>query len=278
MSLMYFVAASKSLFDILLECGCKNILISYFYMPKVGKIENVVDKVDHLFVDSGAHSAKSLGVTIDMDEYYDYLIDNEGMFTTAAHFDVVNQLEPTVNNLKHAIDRGMNWILPVLQQNWLTCMRRFNQVADFEYYGLGGNYMMTSKLAYSLYDAVRRLPKKKYHGFAKVNFPFLKQNLLYSADSSSWVAGARYALITVMEKDGSTAPLNLSKDSANRLTLTRLYELHKEDCIACGIDLELLKQGNNDQLSKIQIATYYRPMLRKMGLFEQNFHKVGITQ
>lgn len=272
MALMYFVAASKDLFETLVECGCKNILISYFYMPKVGDIDWIYDQVENLFIDSGAHSAYTLGKEINIDDYYDYLIENKGAFTTAAHFDVVDDLEPTVNNLAHAMSRGMDWIMPVLQKNWAVCLNKFNKLGEFDYFGLGGRYM-TKVVGYDLFGAVSKLPRnKKYHGFAKVNLDMLKHKYMYSVDSSSWVVGARYGIAGALEKDNDHVGLAFNRIDNQRLELIRLYYLHKDDCDACNINLELLKQGNNDQLSKAYIALYYRPKLRKLGLFDENFY------
>lgn len=272
MSTMYFVADSRELFNLLMECHCKNILISYFYMKKVGNISWVWDQVDKLFVDSGAHTAYMLGKEIHMDDYYDYLVDNKGSYTIAAHFDVVDNLKDTVINLQHAMNRGIDWLMPVLQTHWGICLSKFNSIYNFDYFGLGGSYMFRKKLGYSLVDAVKRLPrKKKYHGFAKVNFDLLKKGYLYSADSSSWVAGARFGSAGALERDFGQTGIDFKRKDNQRMQITRLFQLHKDDCDACGLTLPAILSGDNDALSKAYIALYYRPKMKKMGLFKDNF-------
>lgn len=262
---MYFVVSSKENFLTLLELGVRNILVSYFYMPKVGGMDTIAGNVDRLFVDSGAHSALSLGINIDMNEYYDFLSDNQDHIEVAAHFDVVDDMQSSLRNLQVAVDRGMNWVLPVLQGNWSVCKVLYDKVGDWDYYGLGGAYMTFRGLGLTLQDAVNKLPaNKKYHGFAKVNFELMRCGKLYSMDSSSWVVGRRFATLESYTRGKTLTTVGLAKKvKGNKLVLRNIYDLYKDDLERANVTMsDLCSEKGNIAMLKFALVTRYKPQIK----------------
>ena len=71
---MYFTSVSDSKhLDFLLENNCCNILISFLEKTKIKKLIDLHNPDINIFIDSGAFSAFTRGIHIDIDEYIEFI-------------------------------------------------------------------------------------------------------------------------------------------------------------------------------------------------------------
>lgn len=160
------------------------------------------DKVD-LFLDSGAFSAWSQGVEIDIQEYIQFIKDHQDIIDVYANLDVIGEAEGTYQNQKIMENAGLN-PMPVFHQGEPEkYLRRY--LRNNSYIGLGG---MVGTSAISLSPWLDRLfseyltdsqgfPKVKVHGFGLTSLKLMLRYPWYSVDSTSWVTTSRMGSIYI---------------------------------------------------------------------------------
>lgn len=163
-------------------------------------------KVD-LFLDSGAFSAWSKDVEIDIDAYIQFVKDNEEYIDTYVNLDIIGDPIGTYKNQKYMESRGLN-PLPVFHTNfeehkWL---KKYLE-EDYDYIGLGGmagGTVTKEKLVVKLDFLWSRYltdkngyPKVKVHGFGLTSLSLMLRYPWYSVDSTSWVMTSRFGSVYV---------------------------------------------------------------------------------
>jgi hypothetical protein len=161
----------------------------------------------NLFLDSGAYSAWSKGVTIDIDEYISFIKKNIKYITVYANLDVIGDPEATYRNQKYMESKGLR-PLPVFHStlepySWLK--KYIDE--EYEYIGLGGmaGGSISKKDIVPILDEVFEkyicdkdgMPKVKVHGFGMTSLELLLKYPWYSVDSTSWVMTGRFGSVMV---------------------------------------------------------------------------------
>ena len=88
---LYFAGAA-TVDDLLQDLGCKRLFSQFNDKSSIKKWIEDWDKTGRrhtLFVDSGAYTARTKGVEIDLDKYIEYLNENKGRFEVIAPLDVI---------------------------------------------------------------------------------------------------------------------------------------------------------------------------------------------
>ena len=160
-----------------------------------------------LMLDSGAYTAWTKGVEIDVDRYADFVLENQKYITVAVNLDTLPGKKGKIpsdadaeeaarlsfDNLIHLRDRGVN-VIPVFHQGerfyWLDKMLG----EGFDYIGLSPNQNRTHV---QRYEWVRNCFSKlcgnspyttvKTHGFGFTSFKSIRDFPWYSLDSTSWI-------------------------------------------------------------------------------------------
>lgn len=174
------------------------ILASYHYFKK--KAQVIVDSLAQnfdVFIDSGAFSAESKKVSINIDEYCKFLIDTKAI--TYAGLDVIRDWKKTKANTEYMVkEYGLN---PIPTFHLGSPISALEEMMDYPYIALGG--LVWSQGAKSHLNEVwhyilNNNPKLKVHGFGTTNIDLMKEYPWYSVDSSSykWCKrfGAQYIL------------------------------------------------------------------------------------
>jgi len=271
----YFVSTNPLESRMIKECGVKNVLVSFAYMDRFNyNLSQTRQDFDKLFMDSGAFTIRESGKDISIHDYLAEVKKQKGIPDVVAQFDVIGDLQKTIANYKLALDIGIDWMLPIAQQDWNRGIYEFEKLLGdkLDYIGLGRHLDFYSKGVDIQRMARFTIPKKyKYHGFAKAYTQLIESNSLYSADSSSWSFGARARSSPYMTATGKGGLLfgRIGKD--NRMDIYRVCEQNKDDCEACGLKVQELLDGKDVALYKSAIALYYRPWFRKIGIFNKNF-------
>ena len=194
---LYFAAPSnRPDNEAIIPVGHKYMLFSYHYYSKWGDIiKEHEEKNDcHSFVDSGAFSAYTKGVEIDIDEYAKWLIKQEPkMYAT---LDAIGDPIKTLENTKY-LEREYNLNpLPVFHMR--TEEKYLYDLLDYDYICLGG--MVKSQNLDNWLELVwniimKEKPSLKVHGFGLTG-KIVQRYPFHSIDSSSWANGVRFANVT----------------------------------------------------------------------------------
>jgi hypothetical protein len=161
------------------------------------------NKVD-LFLDSGAFSADSKGVSIDIQEYIAFIKEHEDILEVYANLDVIGDPKATWKNQKIMERAGLK-PLPTFHygsdEEWLV--RYLN--AGYSYIALGGMVPISTPALKPWLDRIfskyicdeKGIPKVKVHGFGLTSLRLMMDYSWYSVDSTSWVMTGRMGSIYV---------------------------------------------------------------------------------
>lgn len=168
-------------------------LDSYHYVYGDKKVADIRRSGKKIFLDSGAFSAFTMGVDVDLPKYCRYIQENEDIIHVASVLDGIGDPQKTYENQLAMEALGTN-PLPCFHYGedprWLEYY-----VANYEYITIGGMVPISTKqLGFwldeiwgkYLTDGAGR-PKCKVHGFGLTTIPLMKRYPWYSVDSSSWV-------------------------------------------------------------------------------------------
>ena len=233
-----------------------NELESYHYIKGQRFVDTIREQGAKVFLDSGAFSAHSLGVSIDIDAYCDYVIRNrdilrvEGGAIMASVLDGIGDALKTYQNQLYMESKGAK---PLPCFHFGEDPRYLEwYVANYSYITIGGlvgkaqrdqevwldriwnNYMV---------DGSGRA-KLKVHAFGMTAPSLMKRYPWYSVDSSSWIQAASFGSIFTSEH----GPIAVSKDSPSKheagrhlTTLTDVERASVEAMLARkGFNLERL--------------------------------------
>lgn len=201
-----------------------HILESYHYVGKQNFVDHMRANSAKVFIDSGAFSAFTLGVSIDLPTYCDYIKRNrdiirceDGVYMASVLDGIGDPLETWRNQL---------W-MEELGAKPLPCFHanedeRYLEwyVKNYPYITLGGMVGASTKQLMNWLDRIwdRYLvdgsgrPRLKVHGFGITAIPLMERYPWYSCDSSSWIQSAAFGTI-VSPKHG---PLSVSEKSPSR--------------------------------------------------------------
>lgn len=205
-----------------LDWGATKFLYSQY--GHRGSIKRIVtaSRLQHcpikMFVDSGAWTAFTKGIQIDIDEYITYLNRNSSTFSIMASLDVLPGgskeaslcAEKSWDNYlymrQHIIEK--NKLIPVYHQeepisNLIRMLSYEDKFGNIEYIGFGA---LASTLDYSVRDSFlakcfevvdKYRPNIKVHAFGMTDLRLLEEYPFASADSSTYaLAGAMGEILT----------------------------------------------------------------------------------
>ena len=188
-------------------------LESYHYVKVDRKVNELHALKRPIFLDSGAFSAHTLGVSLDIDEYCDYIKRNRDFIRVedgalmASVLDGIGDAQLTYDNQKYMESQGVK-PLPCFHSNEDERYLDY-YVANYEYITLGGMVGGGTAQLMKWLDRIwdRHIldgagrPKTKVHGFGITSIPLMERYPWYSCDSSSWVQTASFGGIQM--PDGS---------------------------------------------------------------------------
>jgi hypothetical protein len=184
-----------------------HILESYHYVGKQRYVDQMRADGAQVFLDSGAFSAYTLGVSISVEEYCNYIIRNRDIIRhedgvmMASVLDGIGDPLQTYRNQKEMELRGCK-PLPCFHAN--EDFRYLDYyVNNYEYITLGGMVGASPRVLMRWLDQVFEKyicsgsgrPKCKVHGFGITSIPLMERYPWWSCDSSSWVQSTAFGVI-----------------------------------------------------------------------------------
>lgn len=201
-----------------------NLLESYHYVNKQSYVDAIRASGDKVFIDSGAFSAHTLGVQIDLPTYCRYLLENDDIVLRdegvliASVLDGIGDAQKTYENQLEMERHGVR-PLPCFHvgedERYLEWY-----MANYEYITLGGMVAASKKQVEIwlermwdkyLTDGSGR-PRIKVHGFGLTSVPMMESFPWYSCDSSSWIQAASFGSVITPDH----GPIKVSDKSPSR--------------------------------------------------------------
>lgn len=184
-----------------------HILESYHYVGKQKAVDAMRENKAQVFIDSGAFSAYTLGVDIDIVEYCDYIKRNRDIIRVEDGVVMASVLDGIGDPLKTYRNQ---LTMEALGAKPLPCFHagedeRYLEwyVQNYEYITLGGMVGASSKALCKWLDRMwdRYLvdgsgrPRLKVHAFGVTAIPIMERYPWYSVDSSSWIQAAAFGKV-----------------------------------------------------------------------------------
>jgi len=187
-----------------LRSSVRNLLESYHYIDKPAAVAKIRKMGEKVFLDSGAFSAHSLGVDINIDAYCSYIQNNKDIIRVddvtgallASVLDGIGSAKLTLENQKEMEAQGVK-PLPCFHfgepEEYLK-----HYMDNYEYITLGGLVPISTKESIRWLDRIwgRYLadehgrPRLRVHAFGVTSQDIMKRYPWASVDSSSWVQAA----------------------------------------------------------------------------------------
>lgn len=204
----------------LLRAEVEHKLESYHYIKKGRMVENIRRDGIRVFLDSGAFSAFSLGVKVDIGAYADYVKANQDIILMASVLDAIGDPVGTFHNQKELERRGVA-VLPCFHYGEPFDLCEY-YVNNYEYITIGGMVPIANNILEFWLDELwdRILTDKdgysrvKVHGFGMTTLRLMIKYPWYSVDSSTWVQRAANGMITIPEF--GNLPIDISARSPRR--------------------------------------------------------------
>lgn len=189
------------------------------------KVSNKVE----LFIDSGAYSALTQGVKIDIQEYIKFIQENEDVISIYSNLDVIGDAEATWVNQLIMEKAGLNPIPCFHFGENIKWLKLY--LEKYDYIALGGMVGASNKALMDWLDPLwanhicneEGLPKIKIHGFGLTSLPLMVRYPWYSIDSTSWVVTGRMGGIFIPRwannqwiYDGASWKISVSNRSPDR--------------------------------------------------------------
>lgn len=151
-----------------------------------------------IFLDSGAFSAFTQGVDIDIQEYIEFIKDHQKHLTVYANLDVIGSAKGTWKNQVIMEKAGLSPLPCFHYGDDIKWLKRYLS-KGYDYIALGGMVPISTKdlrpWLDDLFDNYLTdddgMPIIKVHGFGLTSHGLLKRYPWYSVDSTSWVVTGR---------------------------------------------------------------------------------------
>lgn len=201
----------------------ENFLESYHYIGKGRYAERIRENGTKVFLDSGAFSAFSLGVEVDLPAYCRWIQQNLDIIRVEDGDLMASVLDGIGDPLKTYQNQ---WAMEQLGVRPLPCFHygedeRYleHYIANYSYITIGGMVPISTPQLFHWLDRIwnKHLTdgsgraRIKVHGFGLTSVPLMQEYPWYSVDSSSWVQIGAHGNIIL---DGKT--LAFSSQSPSR--------------------------------------------------------------
>lgn len=204
--------------------GLPNILESWHYVGKQKYVDDMRREQAQIFLDSGAFSAWTLGVTLSVFDYCEYIKRNRDILRVedgALMASVLDGIGDPLQTYRNQLEMEARGVRP------LPCFHKGEDekylewyVQNYEYITLGG---MVGSSANQLSIWLDRIwskyltdgsgrPRVKVHGFGLTSVPLMESYPWYSCDSSSWIQAAAFGSVVTPEH----GPIKVSGTSPSR--------------------------------------------------------------
>jgi len=157
-----------------------------------------------LFLDSGAYSAWSKNIEINLQEYIEFIKKHKKYIDIYASLDVIGDPEKTYENHLEMERQGLKPLICFHKNEDYKWLKLY--LEKYEYIALGGiaggdNFRVVQKHLDKCWDIICNtkdgIPKHRIHGFGLTSLKLMLRYPWYSVDSTSWVMTSRFGSVYV---------------------------------------------------------------------------------
>jgi hypothetical protein len=196
----------------------ENCLESYHYINRPSFVDRIARDGVRVFLDSGAFSSYTKGVSVNVSEYCAYIHRNAEIIEEASVLDAIGDFRGTFANQQEMERQGtrplpcFHYGEPEEVLDWY--------VARYPYITIGGMVPISTPQLKLWLDRLWEehlthpdgTPKLRVHGFGLTSLPLMMRYPWYSVDSSTWVQWAANGMILVP----GIGQINVSEYSSSR--------------------------------------------------------------
>lgn len=183
------------------------------------------------FLDSGAFSAYTKGVEIDIKEYCNFIKEHQDIITHYAVLDVIGSAEGTLKNQRFMEEQGLHPI-PCYHYGEDTKYLEY-YVENYDYVAIGGMVPVSTKDLLPWLDSIfakhicddNGYPRCKIHGFGLTTISLMVRYPWYSVDSTTWALASAFGEIFIPSKKNN-------KYDYTKFTRIGVSEKHKKGKIS----------------------------------------------
>lgn len=171
--------------------GCRHLMLSYYFdKDNITQLMRYRKLGLHIFMDSGAYSAWTKNVQIDIDKYIEFIKNNHiGKYIV---LDVVGDPVQTYKNLKYMESKGLQ---PIPVFHFGSDFKYLQQLVDENYYYicLGGTAYTNTLNKINFFDqCFKNFPNTYFHGLGMSQIRLMSMYPWFSLDSTTWLNGRKY--------------------------------------------------------------------------------------
>ncbi len=209
------------------ELGITNKLYSYHNEQNLSKEWGT----DGLMLDSGAFTAWTKGISINMEELISFIEKIRPEF--AIQLDVIGDEEATWKNYKKMMKK-VN-VLPVI--HYMASEKHIKRVFEHDYVCLGGlvPYAKKKKELKAWLDYIysfKKAHEKRIHCLGITTQNILQKYPFYSADSTAWISATRHRTVASFEQGKLIYYESMNKKTAvPKLGNFRVTDIETKDLI-----------------------------------------------
>lgn len=241
---LYLAVTSRLEFESVFARGHKNALVSYYYLRSMLKKYKTLGEFFkaygwpmegcRIMVDSGAYSAKTLGVNLPIEEYIDFVKANIEYISVPIMMDAV--LDPVSTRYNYELHKksGIRFMSAFHRPEPWNFFDAFTE--DSDYIGLAPMPKSTSNVKIEWFQKAQARAAERhkfsgrapqYHLLGSTSEKVMMEMDAVSTDSSSWAIGAK-SFVTTKSPFGATCwsvktdnPNHWTKHSADKKQLVR---------------------------------------------------------
>lgn len=155
------------------------------------------------FLDSGAFSAWSQGVEIDLQKYIKFIHENKHIFDIYACLDVIGDPKKTWENQLEMERQGLQPIITFHVGEDYSWLKKYAR--KYSFLALGGiakghsirEVQKHLDKCWSILTDEKGFPENKVHGFGLTSIKLMRRYPWYSVDSTSWATVSRMGAIII---------------------------------------------------------------------------------
>jgi len=200
-----------------------HILESWHYVGKQSFVDHMRNNKAQIFLDSGAFSAWTLGVTLSIADYCDYITRNRDILRSedgAVMASVMDGIGDPLQTYRNQLEMEARGVTPLPCFHFGEDERYLDfYVENYDYITIGG---MVGKSVGALNTWLDRVwprmvdgsgrPRIKVHAFGITSVSVMKDYPWYSCDSSSWIQAAAFGSVITPQ----FGPIKVSDKSPSR--------------------------------------------------------------
>jgi len=236
-----------------------NLLESFHYIHRQSFVDSIRGDNRKVFLDSGAFSAFTKGVSVDIPKYCEYIKRNKDIIE---HVDgdilasVLDGIGDPLKTYQNQLEMERLGVRPLPCFHYGEDERYLEwYIANYTYITIGGMVPISTPQLKIWLDRIWEKyltdgagrPKVRVHGFGLTTVSLMERYPWYSVDSSSWVQIARVGGMMLMPE---AKVINVSNQSPQRRvegqhidTLAPpLRQAVEEKLRSCGVDTERMRE------------------------------------